>query len=36
MWGREMAERYFRDAGFGSVAVHELPHDIQNDYYVCR
>ena len=22
--------------GFGSVEDHELPHDIQNCYYVCR
>ncbi len=35
MWGRETAGRYFREAGFGSVEVHELPHDPQN-YYVCR
>ena len=25
MWGRETAERYFRDAGFGSVEVHDCP-----------
>lgn len=36
MWGRETAERYFREAGFGSVEVHELEHDPQNHYYVCR
>ena len=36
MWGREVAERYFRDAGFGRIEVHELEHDIQNYYYVCR
>jgi 2-polyprenyl-3-methyl-5-hydroxy-6-metoxy-1,4-benzoquinol methylase len=36
MWGRETAERYFRTAGFGSVEVHTLPHDVQNYYYVCR
>jgi len=36
MWGRETAERYFAEAGFSSVAVHELSHDIQNNYYVCR
>lgn len=36
MWGRETAERYFRGAGFGSIEVHELEHDIQNYYYVCR
>jgi SAM-dependent methyltransferase len=36
MWGRETAERYFREAGFRSVEVHELPHDPTNYYYVCR
>ena len=36
MWGRETAERYFHDAGFSSVEVHELEHDPQNYYYVCR
>lgn len=36
MWGRETAERYFREAGFGSVEVHELPHDPFNYFYVCR
>jgi len=36
MWGREQAEELMRAAGFGTVAVHELPHDIQNYYYVCR
>ena len=36
MWGRETALRMFKEAGFGSVEVHELSHDIQNCYYVCR
>lgn len=36
MWGRERALAYLRDAGFARVEVHELPHDIQNDYFVCR
>ena len=36
MWGRELAERMFREAGFRHVEVHELEHDIQNYYYVCR
>jgi SAM-dependent methyltransferase len=36
MWGRETAERYFRDAGFASVGVNELAHDVNNYYYVCR
>ena len=36
MWGRETAERYFRDAGFRSVEVHELAHDPFNYFYVCR
>jgi 2-polyprenyl-3-methyl-5-hydroxy-6-metoxy-1,4-benzoquinol methylase len=36
MWGRETAEELMREAGFGSIEVHELPHDFQNYYYVCR
>lgn len=35
-WGRERALEYFTAAGFGSIEVHELPHDVQNYYYVCR
>ena len=36
MWGRERARDYFSRAGFGSIEVHQLPHDIQNDYWVLR
>jgi len=36
MWGRERARDYFTRAGFGSIEVHQLPHDIQNDYWVLR
>jgi SAM-dependent methyltransferase len=36
MWGRQMALSYFQEAGFADIQVHELPHDIQNFYYVCR
>jgi SAM-dependent methyltransferase len=36
MWGREVARDYFERAGFGSIEVHQLPHDIQNDYWVLR
>lgn len=36
MWGRETARQYFERAGFGDVEVHQLPHDIQNDYWVLR
>lgn len=36
MWGREKAREYFTKAGFGSIEVHQLPHDIQNDYWVLR
>jgi SAM-dependent methyltransferase len=35
-WGRPMAERMLREAGFASVGAHALPHDEQNLYYVCR
>jgi 2-polyprenyl-3-methyl-5-hydroxy-6-metoxy-1,4-benzoquinol methylase len=36
MWGREKAEELMQEAGFRSIEVHELPHDFQNYYYVCR
>ena len=36
MWGREQAEELMREAGFRSIEVHELPHDLNNYYYVCR
>ncbi len=36
MWGRERARDYFQKAGFGSIEVHQLPHDIQNDYWIIR
>ena len=36
MWGRELAENMFQEAGFSDVSVHELEHDIQNNYYVCH
>ncbi len=36
MWGRQKAVEIFTEAGFGSVEVNELDHDIQNLYYVCR
>ncbi len=36
MWGRQKAVEIFTEAGFGSVEVNELEHDIQNLYYVCR
>ena len=36
MWRKEMAVQYFQEAGFGSVQIHELAHDILNYYYVCR
>jgi len=36
MWGREVARDYFTRAGFDSIEVHQLAHDIQNDYWVLR
>jgi 2-polyprenyl-3-methyl-5-hydroxy-6-metoxy-1,4-benzoquinol methylase len=36
MWGRERATSMLEDAGFGEVEIHEMDHDIQNDYYVVR
>lgn len=36
MWGRERALAYLEEAGFRDIRVHQLEHDIQNDYFVCR
>lgn len=36
LWGRETAREYFERAGFRSIEVHQLPHDVQNDYWVLR
>lgn len=35
-WGKELAEKMLADAGFRSTAVHELPHDALNYYYIVR
>ncbi len=34
MWGREKAMELLHEAGFTSIEVHQLAHDIQNEYYV--
>ena len=36
MWGEEKAREMLADAGFPRVTVTNLPHDIQNVYYVAR
>jgi len=36
MWGREQAGDLLRQSGFQSISVHQLAHDVQNDYYVIR
>ena len=36
MWGEERTSEYLRAAGFTSIAVHRLEHDIQNNWYVAR
>jgi SAM-dependent methyltransferase len=35
-WGKELAEKMLRDAGFNHVSVNELPHDMLNYYFVNR
>ncbi|MCC7409598.1 MAG: methyltransferase domain-containing protein [Phycisphaeraceae bacterium] len=35
-WGRELAQIMLRDAGFTSIEITQLPHDMINDYYVAR
>jgi ubiquinone/menaquinone biosynthesis C-methylase UbiE len=36
MWGEEKTREYLAKAGFRSVEKKELPHDIQNNWYVVR
>jgi len=36
MWGEELALQMLREAGFDQVAIHHLPHDFQNSFYVMR
>jgi SAM-dependent methyltransferase len=36
MWGRHKALELLAGAGFADVAVRQLPHDLQNDYYIAR
>ena len=35
-WGEEKALEMLAEAGFHQVGVHQLPHDMQNNYYLCR
>ena len=34
MWGQEKAFELLKEAGFSSIEVKNLPHDIMNDYYI--
>ncbi len=36
MWGEEKATEMLKDAGFDSVKVERLEHDILNNYYIAR
>jgi len=36
LWGREKAQELLSAAGFTRIAIHQLEHDFQNDYYVIR
>jgi ubiquinone/menaquinone biosynthesis C-methylase UbiE len=36
MWGEEKAREYLAEAGFRSIEMHRLAHDIQNNWYVVR
>jgi 2-polyprenyl-3-methyl-5-hydroxy-6-metoxy-1,4-benzoquinol methylase len=36
MWGQEKACELLNTAGFNQIAIHQLEHDFQNDYYVIR
>jgi 2-polyprenyl-3-methyl-5-hydroxy-6-metoxy-1,4-benzoquinol methylase len=36
MWGEEKTLEYLKKAGFGSITVNRLAHDVQNNWYVVR
>lgn len=36
MWGDELAREMLHEAGFDQIAVHQLEHDFQNNFYVMR
>jgi ubiquinone/menaquinone biosynthesis C-methylase UbiE len=36
MWGEQKTREYLEAAGFTSIEVHRLAHDIQNNWYVVR
>ncbi|KST68069.1 class I SAM-dependent methyltransferase [Mastigocoleus testarum] len=36
MWGEEKALEMLQDAGFSSVEIKQLEHDLQNSYYIVR
>lgn len=36
MWGEQLARELLAEAGFGSVEMHVLEHDVQNAYWVAR
>jgi len=35
-WGEQKALEMLAEAGFSRVSVHQLPHDMLNNYYLCR
>jgi 2-polyprenyl-3-methyl-5-hydroxy-6-metoxy-1,4-benzoquinol methylase len=35
-WGRELAEKMLREAGFRDIVVDKLPHDDMNYYYIAK
>lgn len=36
MWGEQLTHEYLTRAGFTSIETHQLPHDLQNNWYVVR
>jgi len=35
-WGEELAQKMLGEAGFKNVSTNKLPHDIINNYYICK
>jgi hypothetical protein len=36
MWGEEKTHEYLEKAGFTSIDMRQLAHDMQNNWYVVR
>lgn len=36
VWGVELAEKMWKEAGFRQIRIHRFEHDVQNAYFVIQ